>query len=336
MPELFITEYGVSLGKKSERLVVKEKGQVVEEVPFRDITQITIASSGVSISADVIRECVECGVQINFLTSTGKPYARLTAPSLTGTVITRREQILAYRDGRGLYLSKCFVEGKLKNQANLIKYFAKYRRNTDTVLYEDLQAVCRQLENAVLELGEIEGENIDEVRPRLFSVEGRAALQYWGAVALLLRGHVEFTGREHRGAADPVNAALNYGYGILYGQIWGAVMLAGLEPFAGFLHTDRPGKPSLVLDLTEEFRPAVVDRAIVSFFTRGGTIAMEDEKLSQGSRREIARRVLERLDGEENYDGKKHKVRTIIQMQSRRLASYLRGEGKYRPFLTGW
>lgn len=336
MPDLFITEFGVSLGKKSERLVVKEKGQVVTEVPFRDLSQITIASAGVSISADVIRECMEFGVQINFLTPGGKPYARLTAPNLTGTVVTRREQILAYRDERGLNLAKCFVEGKLKNQTNLLKYFSKYRRNTDAALFEALQVVCRRLEDALRELDEIKGENVDEARPLIFSVEGRAAQQYWEAVGLLLRGHAEFAGREHREAADPVNFALNYGYGILYGQVWGAVMLAGLEPFAGFLHTDRPGKPSLVLDLTEEFRAVVVDRAIISFFTRGGTLTTEEGKLSSESRREVARRVLERLDGDENYEGKKHRVRTVIQMQSRRLASFLRGEGKYRPFVAGW
>lgn len=336
MPELYITDFGVTLGKKSERLVVKEKNQVVMEVPFRDLTQVTIASSGVSLSSDVIRECVECGVQINFLSSSGKPYARLTSPHLTGTVLTRREQILAYQDGRGLYLSKCFVEGKLKNQAHLLKYFAKYRRSGDAVLFEALQTVARCLENAHRELDGITGANIEEVRGQILSVEGRAARQYWEAVELLLSGRTEFDGREHRGAADPVNAALNYGYGILYSQIWGAVMLAGLEPFAGFLHTDRPGKPSLILDLIEEFRPAVVDRPIISLFTRGGAVAMEEDKITPESRREIARRVLERMDGEENYEGKKHKLRTIIQMQSRRLASYLRGEGKYRPFVAGW
>ncbi|MEW5897565.1 MAG: CRISPR-associated endonuclease Cas1 [Bacillota bacterium] len=336
MSELYITDYGVALGKKSERLVVKEKNQVVMEVPFRDLTQVTIASSGVSLSYDVIRECVEYGVQINFLSSSGKPYARLTSPHLTGTVITRREQILAYQDGRGLYLAKCFVEGKLKNQAHLVKYFAKYRRGADAVLFEALQTVARCLENAHRELDGITGANIEEVRGQILSVEGRAAQQYWEAVELLLSGRTEFNGREHRGAADPVNAALNYGYGILYSQIWGAVMLAGLEPFAGFLHTDRPGKPSLILDLIEEFRPAVVDRTIISLFTRGGAVAMEEDKITPESRREIARRVLERLDGEENYEGKKYKLRTIIQMQSRRLASYLRGEAKYRPFVAGW
>jgi len=336
MSEIYITDYGMTLSKKSECLVVKEKGKAVMEVPFRDLTQITIASNGVSLSTDVVRECVEFGVQINFLSSSGKPYAKLTSPHLTGTVITRREQIMAYLDGRGLFLAKCFVEGKLKNQTNLIKYFAKYRRSSDAALYEALYAVVSYLENTRLGLDNIDGVNVDEARGQILSLEGRAAQHYWKAVEMMLGERAEFNGREHRGAADPVNAALNYGYGILYSQIWGAVTLAGLEPFAGFLHTDRPGKPSLILDLIEEFRPCVVDRAIISLLTKGGNIEIEEAKITQASRRDIAQRVLERLDGEESYAGKKYKLRTIIQMQSRQMASFLRGEVKYKPFVMSW
>ena len=97
-------------------------------------------------------------------------------------------------------------------------------------------------------------------RPALLNREGRAGAQYWAGVAALLDGKAAFAGREHRGTEDPVNAALNYGYGILQSQVWSAITLAGLEPFAGFIHVDRPGKPSLVLDLMEEFRQPVVDR----------------------------------------------------------------------------
>src|SRR5439155_51969 len=73
-----------------------------------------------------------------------------------------------------------------------------------------------------------------------------------------------------------VNASLTYGYGILYSQVWGAVLNAGLEPFAGFLHVDRPGKPSLVLDLTEEFRQPVVDRAVIAHVNLGEPIGMHE------------------------------------------------------------
>src|SRR5438477_161295 len=76
-------------------------------------------------------------------------------------------------------------------------------------------------------------------------------------------------GRETRGAVDPLNSALNYGYGVLYAQVEQALILAGLDPYAGFLHADRPGKPSLVLDLIEEVRQTVVDRTVIGLVNRG-------------------------------------------------------------------
>jgi len=336
LAEVFIINFGTTLGKKSERLLIKEQGKVVQEIPFRDISALTIATRGVSLSSDVIRECVEHGIQINFLSSSGKPYAKVTSPQLSGTVLTRREQILAYTDERGAALAVAFIEGKLKNQANVLKYFAKYRRAADPALYRELEARLKRLEDIRGELGSLTGTTVDELRGTIFCVEGRAAQEYWDGVGLLLGKRVEFAGRERRGAEDPVNAALNYGYGILYSQVWGAVMLAGLEPFAGFLHTDRPGKPSLVLDLTEEFRACIVDRTIVGMLLRGGSVKMEEGRLTDETRRELAQRVLERLEAEENYDGKKHKLKTIIQRQARRVASFLRGERRYKPFVGSW
>lgn len=309
---------------------------MVEEIPFSQITSLTIATRGVSLSSDVIQECIEHGIQINFITSSGKPYAKITSPQLSGTVITRREQILAYTDTRGVALAVAFIDGKIRNQINVLKYFAKYRRAAAPELYRAIGERLEQIEELHRELGNLRGAMVDELRGTIFALEGRAAQAYWEGIALLLGDRVEFSGRERRGAGDPVNSALNYGYGILYTQVWGAVMLAGLEPFAGFLHTDRPGKPSLVLDLTEEFRPCIVDRVIVSLVLRGGALPMQERRLTDATRKELARRVLERLEAEENYDGKKHRLKTIIQRQARRLASYLRGETRYRPFVASW
>lgn len=334
--EVFIINFGTTLGKKSERLLIKEQGKVIKEIPFQEISTLTIATRGVSLSSDVILECIEHGIQINFLTPSGRPYAKITSPQLSGTVITRREQILAYTDGRGLTLALAFVDGKLKNQANVLKYFGKYRRAADPAAYEALRGRLARLDGVREELRAVSGTRVDEVRGTVFSIEGRAAQEYWEGVGLLLGKKVEFPGREGRGAEDPVNAALNYGYGILYSQVWGAVTLAGLEPFAGFLHTDRPGKPSLVLDLTEEFRACVVDRTVVGMVLRGTSINLEEGRLTEETRREVARRILERLEAEEHYEGKKSTVRTIIQRQARRVATFLRGEGNYKPFVAGW
>jgi CRISPR-associated protein Cas1 len=76
--QLFVDKFGTFLGKKSERLIVREKGAIVEEIPLRQLEQITVASGGVSLSSDLIRDCMELGIQINFLTGTGQPFAKLT------------------------------------------------------------------------------------------------------------------------------------------------------------------------------------------------------------------------------------------------------------------
>jgi len=186
------------------------------------------------------------------------------------------------------------------------------------------------------ELKEVTGKDIDEVRGGLLSVEGRAGNTYWEGVKLLLAEKVEFPGREHQGTADPVNAAFNYGYGILTQQVETALLLAGLDIFGGFLHVDRAGKKSLVYDFIEEFRQAVVDRVIISALNKGWEIVLTDGQLPQETRRNLAGMVLERLDGQETFQGKKYKLKTIIQSQARRVATYLRGEAKYKPFVSGW
>ncbi|MDP2934861.1 MAG: CRISPR-associated endonuclease Cas1 [Dehalococcoidia bacterium] len=116
-----------------------------------------------------------------------------------------------------------------------------------------------------------------------------------------------------------------------------AVLLVGLDPYAGFVHVDRAGKPSLVLDLIEEFRQMVVDRTVFGLLNKGVKLEMEEGRLVEASRRLLAERVNERLDGEEPYEGKKHKLRTILASQARHVATFVRGDGgAYRAFVGRW
>ena len=334
--ELLVTNYGSFLGKTSERAVVKENGKVVLETPFRDLRQITINTNGATLSTDLIKECMRHGIAINFLSATGKPYAKLITPEMTGTVLTRREQLRAYDDGRGLTLAKCFVEGKLRNQVNVLKYFAKYRKGADRPAYEEICRIIGRIEEGIRELAEIRGEKIDDVRGQVMSVEGRAGNYYWEGIKILTGDRIVFPGREHRGASDPVNSLLNYGYGMLYQQVESALILAGLDPFGGFLHVDRSGKESLVYDFVEEFRQPVVDRVVVALINKGFLIKLEDGSLTVETRRQFAEKVNERLESQERYQGRRHKLRTIIQIQARRVVTFLRGESKYKSFVGGW
>ncbi len=335
--QLVIDKFGTFLGKHSERLRVSMKGKVVEEKPFHEIEHILVASGGVALSTDLIQECAERGIPISFISGLGKPYAKLMSPGLVGTVKTRREQLLAYLDGRGVALARAFSGGKVKNQAVLLKYMAKYRRETAPELFESVRTAALALEDFAQRIRRVEAKDVDEARQELLTLEGHAAKVYWEAASELLIPETGWKGRQTRGAEDLVNSTLNYGYGILYCQMERAIVLAGLDPYAGFLHADRAGKPSLVLDMVEEFRQMAVDKAVFGMLNKGTNLELVDGRLTEESRRAIAQKVNERLSSEEPYEGKRHKLRTIIQAQTRHVATFARGEVKeYRPFVGRW
>lgn len=334
--ELLVSDYGSFLGKKSERLVLKVNGEVVEEIPFFKLQHIIVDTSGATVSTDAIQECMQHGIPISFFDRTGHPYATIVSSNLVGTVITRREQLMAYKDDRGVKLAKSFVEGKLKNQASLLKYFAKYRKTNQPELYGEIAGAAEKIEQLLEELKPVKGENIDVVRGSILNIEGRAGSIYWDAVKCLLEDKVDFPGRQHRGTTCPVNSMLNYGYGILTKQVETSLLRAGLDVFAGFLHVDRSGKQSLVYDFVEEFRQPVVDRVVLAMINKGYSPKMEDGNLSVETRRELAAKILERMESTTLFRGKKHTIKVIIQMQARFVASFLRGEGAYKPFIAGW
>jgi CRISP-associated protein Cas1 len=341
---LVADQFGSHIGKYSERLKVTQKGETLAQAPLLHLESVTITNSGVSLSAETIRACAERGIPIHFLSGTGAPYASLYSAGLTGTVLTRRAQLVAYNTACGLRLALAFAGGKIQNQATLLKYVGKYRKAAAPALYDELRLLALEVTDYLQELAILEqtavreGETVDEVRGTLLSIEGRAAQKYWQAFRLLLPEALAWPGRHGRGARDPFNSALNYGYGILYSQVERALVLAGLDPYGGFIHVDRPGKPSLVLDLIEEFRTAVVDRTILGLVNKKVAIDQDERGfLTEKTRRQLAEKVLSRLESQESHEGKQHTLRSIIQMQARHVATYVRGEREaYQPFVAGW
>lgn len=341
---LVVDQFGAFVSKHSERLRVTVKKETIAEAPLLFLQQVLVSGRGVSVSSDAVEACCERGIPIYFLSGRGEPYAALYAAGLGGTVLTRRAQLAAYGDDRAIVLACAFAFGKISSQANLLRYVGKYRKATDPAVYRELRHGAAEVLDHLEELRHLrEGADatatIDDLRPRLLSIEGRAAQRYWDALGKVVPDELGWPGREGRGARDPFNAALNYGYGILYGQVERALVLAGLDPYAGFIHVDRPGKPSLTLDLIEEFRAPVVDRTILAMVNRGTVIEQDDEHLlTTDVRRAIARHVLERLEeSTERYEGKRQKLRFILQTQARHLAAFLRGDRPfYEPFVCRW
>ncbi|GHO49669.1 CRISPR-associated endonuclease Cas1 [Ktedonospora formicarum] len=337
--DLIVEGKGMFIGKHQGRIRVYREQKMVQEAPLIHLKQILIVDSGIGISSDVVRMCSEEGIPIHYLNKYGRTFAGLYTSGLIGTVLTRRAQLQAYKRPQGGIVSRAFVVGKIQNQLNLLRYFAKSRKEQEPELYQTILTTIVTLRDHVQDVEQLPGDCIQDIRERLLSIEGHAAQYYWGIVAAIVPATLQWPGRETRGAKDLFNASLNYGYGVLYAQVEQAILLAGLDPYAGFLHADRPGKPSLVLDLIEEFRQCVVDRTIIGLFNKHVRLEQDEERLlTEATRRKIAEKVFERLDGSaELYEGKRQALRFILQNQARHLACFLREEREaYIPFVSGW
>lgn len=334
---LVIAERGTFLALRSERIQLRVPEQETKEVALRDLESITVTTTACTLSADAIRACAKFGVQIDLVDGLGAPFAKFSSPYLVGTVITRRAQMEAYLTSQGIEVAKHAILARLKNQASLLKYFSKYRKEADPATYETIQAALPKLQKLEQSLEAISGEKIDDIREQLLGTEGQGGVVYWGAVAAILPEDLAFPGRLGRGATDMTNMTLNYGYGILRARIQGVLSTAGLEPFAGFLHTDRPGKPSLVLDFIEGFRAACVDRPVIALLGRGWRPKTDQYgKMTPETRERIAKAVNDRLDSRDNVGGKRFRLQNIMVMQARKLATFLRKEGDYPVYVASW
>ena len=336
--ELIVEGRGAFLSKHQGRLRVTREKMMVTEVPLIHLDQVLIIDNGIAISSDVIRVCTEEGIPIHFLSGRGSAFASLYSAGLTGTVQTRRAQLLAYENVVGVRLAKAFVQGKLENQANLLRYMAKYRKGSEPGLHEEMMLVALEMRDYLYELEQLQANKIEDIREQILSVEGRASQRYWTIIGQVIPSELAWPGRETRGAIDAFNAALNYGYGFLYGQVERAITLAGLDPYGGFLHTDRPGKPSLVLDMIEEFRQTVVDRTVIGLVNKRFAIEQdEDHRLNEATRKKLIEKIRERMESSELYEKKRQALRFILQSQARHLALFARGEREqYQPFVAGW
>jgi CRISPR-associated protein Cas1 len=342
---IFLDDFGIFLGRKRNRFTVKKAGEIKEFVSD-DVDSIICCSSGVALSASALDLAVENNIQVVFARYGGWPYAVLMPASMTGSVRARREQFVAYNDERSLVLAKGFIAGKLVNQANFLKLMAKNRRQADPSFAERLYESGKLIDEVNDRISREQGSRIDEKRQQLMNLEAEGARYYWDSIRQILPVELGFTGRETRGARDSFNAMLNFGYQtILFPEVWKAVSYAGLDFYAGYLHADRPGKPSLVLDLMEEFRQQLVDRTLVGLITKNvikpnevlATAPIEEGRvLSKEVIKVLLTSFQERLDSEVMFNGQKGSLRSFIHLQPRCVVRFLLKEAVYAPFCLGW
>ena len=343
---LVIDGFGKFIGKENELIVVKERGKVVRRVKPDELRQVVIVGK-VSISSDAINLMLKNAVDVVFISRRGEVIGRLMHP-FVGTAKTRREQYLAYNDKRSVTLSKEFTLAKLKNQIAVLTNLAKARKDSNPRIAEKLMNARNKIKSFINTLNNVFGEKIEDVREEILGIEGNASKVYWNNLSLIFPPEYGFKGRkgfelgQTRYAQDIINAMLNYGYAILHSECIRAIELAGLDPYAGFLHADRSGRTSIALDLMEEFRQPIVDRAVIKLVSYKQVKVTECEMknficmLNDSARRTLLREVLKRFETKTQYMGRNMSYSQIILHQARRIASFLRKERKYSGFWQGW
>jgi CRISPR-associated protein Cas1 len=334
--ELVIHTPGTFIGYRSGRVVMTKDRKKILERPLIKVKSILIHARGVSVSSDLVEACSRAETPIVFSTPGGRSYASIHAP-LQSKPDLGLLQLQAIQDGSAFSWAKAFVLGKLKNQLNLLKFYLRHREDEDPDYAKRMDEVEAELEgiHGKVRALRIEGEPYEEARNQLLGFEGHAAVYYWEMVRMVLPEEIDFPGRVTYGAKDLVNASLNLGYSLLYPRVERALLLAGLNLYTSLFHAAQPGKPTLTFDFIEPFRAPAVDRAVFSLLTRGRDLAITTQgRLSSESVKMIIEAVVGRLGTLVPYKKEKITLEQVIHKQARLLARSLRGEKKFKAFIS--
>ena len=275
------------------------------------------------ISTDAIKFAVDNNIDIVFLDSYGEPYGRVWHPKLGSTTLIRRRQLEMYDKAEGLNLAKKWGIQKFDNQIELLKRLKKTRAEKK----DELEASIKEIGQLKERMKGLKG-TIEERRQTMLGIEGMASKKYFEALSLIMPEKFKFKGRSRNPATDEFNAMLNYGYGVLYSMVEKACIIAGLDPYIGFLHTDNYNKKSLVFDIIEMFR-TFVDETVVHLFSKRKVKEEYFDKIQNGlSLNKEGKAVLiealnETFEKTIKYRGRNIKTKNVVQFECHRIANKL-------------
>lgn len=334
---LFVTTQGAYLHREGDTVVIKIEQEKKLQVPVHNLASI-VCFGHVACSSPVMDMCGKSNVSLVFLTENGKFLARVHGP-VSGNVLLRREQYRkADHDGTKLGIAKTIVTAKLLNSRQVLMRAA---RECETGSNENKRvgSVCDYLNRINHDLKQ--ADDLDGVRGK----EGEAAQAYFSVFDMMIASHKEsfyFNKRSRRPPLDNVNALLSFVYTLLVHDVVSALETVGLDPAVGYLHAERPGRPSLALDVMEEFRAYVADRLVLTLINRQqvnpkgfeqsetGAVAMDD-----ATRKEVLVAYQKRKQEELMHPFIKEKVSVghLPFIQALLMARYIRGDlDGYPPF----
>lgn len=331
---LYVQTQGSYLRLDHETVVVEQEGEKVLQVPLHHIGSIVLFGN-VLLSPFLLAKCTSLGISVIWYDTYGRFVARATGKTSGNVLLRRAQHELLNDEERVLKLASRFVIGKLRNCRSVLQRAVRDYPESRAVLEDAIQQLERSIREAERQ------KTLNGLR----GVEGFASSVYFEAFTALLRADDEFFAfelRTRRPPRDPINACLSFAYSILTQDCISALEGVGLDPQIGYLHTLRPGRPALALDLIEEFRAYLADRFILTLINRrqltkddfdfrpGGAVLLNEK-----GRRTFLGAYQKRKQEEIQHPLLQQKVPIglLLHVHARLLARYLRGDMEdYIPF----
>lgn len=329
MATLYVTEQGARLEKEYRRLLVTKDDKVLLVTPLARLSEVVLVGR-VGATTPALLALLDAGVGLTFINRSGTLRGRLAPPTGKNIPLRHAQYDRARDPAFCLAVSRAIVAGKLRNSRTMARRMLRARAGRES---EAVAAITASLK-AVPAAPDI---------PALMGLEGAAARAYFRVLKAALPPELNFTARRRRPPPDPANALLSLGYTLLANNLITACEVVGLDPYDGFFHADKYGRPALALDLMEEFRPLVVDSVVQTLFNKRMLTAADFQPgrgggvyLSSRGRRVFFKQYSRRLQTEATHPRLRRRLsyQRLFEVQARLLAKTIQGEiSAYSPFL---
>lgn len=334
---LYITSTDAYLSKERETFVVEMSHKKIFQAPIHSIENI-VCFGFTPLTPALMAFCAENNVGVSFLSEQGKFLARVYGAQKGNVLLRKAQYTAADSEAQALRIARPIVAAKVSNYRNLLQ---RHQRNHPEQTTDAVATVVRTLGSR---LGDIQNaQTLDALR----GYEGECAALYFGVLSSLMtaqRGDFTFTARSKRPPLDPANAILSFLYALLANDVRSALETTGLDPQVGFLHQVRSGRPSLALDIMEEFRAYLGDRIMLTLINLKQVVKSDFEvresgevRMSDAARKTVITAYQKRKQEETTHPflGEKMTIGLLPHIQAQLMARYLRGDiSEYPPFYT--
>ena len=326
---LYVDEPGCAIKKTGKRILVAKENEIIRDIPLIHLGQVVI-SGNVNLTTPAMQTLLHEGIPVVFLSAYGRYHGALTPQVSRNSLLRRAQHRVADNAERCLALSKAFVHGKIWNMRTMLQR-RKWRaeKGTEAALAPLLASIkaMHGMQKRIPRATEL---------TQLLGMEGNASAEYFRSFAFMLKSEMgfDFERRSRRPPADATNALLSFAYSLLTADVMAAIQIVGMDPYVGFFHQMKYGKPCLALDLMEEFRPIIADSVVITLINTRQITPADFEKshggwyLKSNARKKFYAAYETRKNETLTHPVFKYKLsfRRAMELQARLLAKYLTDE----------